>query len=76
LGGHGGNRRLIAEDHGIPRLNVGRPVILNDTQNFASEKEAAMSGDCVPTLRVEVIDSVSEDETEAGRPMPFTVALA
>src|SRR5207245_10906325 len=67
---------IVAENDGVTRDDVFRAVVFNHAKDFAAQKNASMRRHGVPTLRVKVIHTVGEVETETGRPVPLLVTIA
>lgn len=67
---------LPAENKGVTRHEIVRPVRLDDAEHFALKELAAARGNGVPRLAVEKIHAICQREIKAAGPMPFLMPLA
>src|SRR5258705_1682639 len=73
---HRSDRFLLAKDQRITRLNIIWTVRLDNAQDRAAKKHAALCRDRIPAFRVQVIDAVGKHEAEAAWPVALTMPLA
>ena len=69
-------RLFLPEDDRVSRYKVVRPMPLDDAEHIPAQERAATGGDAVPTERIEIVDTIGENETKASRKMPVAMPLA